>query len=100
MYLTGSRLIQFPEHERFRNSLYFVGDGLMRNEQLSSRCLGEWLPLHNYSVPGTLPVNVNDLMPEHIDSQSSLIALCCFLTTTVDIMQHNLSEIKAVCYVR
>jgi hypothetical protein len=95
----GSRLIEFPKHDRFHNSLYFVANGLMRNEQLSSG-LGEWLPLHHYSVPGTLSVNVNYLMPEHIDSRSSLIALCCIPTTAVDIMQHNLSEGNDVCYVR
>jgi len=70
----------------------------MRNEQLSTTRLGEWLPLRHYSEPGTLPVNINDLMSKHIDSRSSLIALCCFPTTAVVIMQHNLSECYAVCY--
>jgi len=61
----------------------------MWNEQLSTTRLGEGLPLHYYSEPGTLPVNINDLMPEHIDSRGSLISLCCLPTTALVIMQHN-----------
>jgi hypothetical protein len=70
----------------------------MWNEQLSTTRLGEGLLLHHYSETGTLPVNINDLMPEHIDSRDSLIALCCLPTTALVKMQHNLSECYAVCY--
>jgi len=97
MYPVWSRLIQFIQHDRNYNSLYFEANCLMRNEQLSTTRLGEWLPLHHYSEPSTLPVNINDLMPEHIDSRGSLIALYCFPTTAVVVMQHNLSECYAVC---
>jgi hypothetical protein len=52
-------------------------DLLMRTGQLSNTRLGAGLLLHHYSGSSTLPVNINDLMPEHIDSCSFVAAHCC-----------------------
>lgn len=76
-------------HDNVITFLHVEATNLMGTGQLLNMHLGIGLVLHHYSDRSTLPVNINDLMSEHIDSQGSVTALCRFPTTTMVIIGHN-----------
>jgi hypothetical protein len=79
-------MLKFPQHDNVITFHYVGATSLIGAGQLSSMHLGKGLVLQHCSACSTLPVNINDLMSKHFDSQSSVIALCQFPNTAVVII--------------